>query len=40
MSSNRKYGYNVSFDNMPEDYKQVHIKKRNTFPVADPDKEE
>ena len=40
ISENGKSGNSASFDDIPDDYKEVHSKRRSMTPVVDPDKED
>ena len=35
-----KIGHNVSFDSLPDDYKEVHVERKNMMSVADHEGEE
>ena len=35
-----KAGYNASFDDMPAEHKEVHVKRRNMLCVVDPKEKE
>ena len=40
ISLNRKFRCYVSFDDMPEEHKKIHVKIRNTLSFEDLDEEE